>query len=448
MWDIDGQIGHEWPRGLWGRTAADIIESHLAFIERLIQEIRVILKHYVAEKSARSLEFVMNSAPDVLKKLESIGIQMASVKALSDDAFKVKHQAEMNLAQSRERLRGARDNVFLGTIYESRDSSGRFYDSFCIAKATLPSPQAKLEIDVYSKYISPLDPATRLKLQYNLYLPVEFSSYDVVVEGPLPLDSEPRASLSSFIEACRETRLSTTRQLFKVGNSWFGSKESREAAIGGQKPRRDPISWLRRMKPVSSILYSLTTAKQELADQDFPLSERISFAFKTAEYGFLFCGTNWMANVRLKNVQTVRDEEQIRRFYLETNGMRQKKPLDTLDERRRNARHFAEDTLLIGILMLQTGTGQVATYLRSQKGEHIFRMSPSTTVDHAGAENKTLSEVCTLLQRAIGDEYAKAVETCIQCGKKWLHDSKNESLSAKDLCNKMLQEYYNDVYLP
>ncbi|ETS86066.1 hypothetical protein PFICI_04091 [Pestalotiopsis fici W106-1] len=449
MWDINRDIDKGYPRGLWGRTAANTIESHLSSIQRLHGEVENILNTHRGRKPAKILKLVTTSAPDILRKFEIINTQMSSVKSLSDAAFKNRHQAEMDAAKSKEILGSAKEIMFLRAIYDSRIPSGDFYDSFCAAKARLPSPNAKLEMDIYRQYLGPLDTRSMLQLQYNIYLPVaSFSFYDLVVEGPLPIEAEPTSSYSSFIEACQESRLNTARQFFKVGNTWFGSKESRAAPAVDKSFRQHGDLWLQRLKPISSIFYSLTTTYDDLPDQDFPLSERIMFAFKTAEYGFFFCGTNWMADLKIRNVHSGRDGQQTRHFYLETNGTPRRTPPNGHNERRRNAHQFARDALLVGTLILQAGTGQFASYSRNHKGEHSFCMHPIATQNNAATETKTLSEVCMLLQRAISDDYAKAVETCVQCGGKWLRDSKNESLSAEDLCNKMLQEYYNHVYLP
>ncbi|KAJ6126207.1 hypothetical protein N7471_010700 [Penicillium samsonianum] len=472
MWEINENTNKNYPRGLWGKTASEVIENHLKSISNRHQNIQELLgltskeKPINPEESAdsktgfsrlfkkkktskgnclSSLDMVMNKVPNVLDEFESIKTLMATVKELSEEAFKHKHQKVMLSEQSRKTLTQARNTMFLNAVYNSRIPCKAFYDSCYDAKKRFKSSDVHLEMDIYPQDLDPNNPRTVYELQYFLYFQVHTNIEEYTVAGPLSEDAVSGPNSSNLYTACMKTRNSFTRQLFKVGETWFGSTVPRDS---DRVIPREPDARKDKLKPLESILYDLST---KIADQPvvkFPLSERIRFAFKIAQWGFFLCGTSWMVNLRLRNIRSIRDSTSMRHFLLETPAS-QIVLADARNERKEHNRQFAEHAFSIGILLLEIGTGRELERVGNDKhtGFTFFFCLPGMTKAPT-AKPKTIIEISGILKEAFGDEYVKAVKTCLHCKDSWIWDANKESLNPEDLYNQMLDEYYVDVYLP
>ncbi|KAH8890118.1 hypothetical protein GQ53DRAFT_615945, partial [Thozetella sp. PMI_491] len=411
----------------------------LAYLD---SELALKLWAKIAEQTPiNRLMVVTETAPDVLEKLKIIDTLMARVKVRSEEAFKHKHQRSMIPEQSKTILAEANRATFLKAMYNSRIPSKSLYNSCCDAREKFQSPNIQLEMDICQQELEPSGARPLYELQYALYFPAENRIREYVVAGPLSPDKDPGPDLGSLYAACAgEEGEADTMQYFKIGAVWFGSR--RPGDPGGLIPH-DAEDRQARLKPLGSILYDLRL--KEPIDA-FPLAERLQFAFKVAQWGFFLCGTSWMANLRLKNVRSIRDRAKTRHFLLQT----QAPPVVIADteDRKEQARLFAEHVFSIGILLLEAGIGRSLVKLDwDAENGYSFHLCPVRMSNAARNKPLTAAEASTELQRAVGDDYVKAVKSCLEC-ENLMRTAQKAPADPRDLCVKMLNEYYTNVYLP
>jgi hypothetical protein len=192
------------------------------------------------------------------------------------------------------------------------------------------------------------------------------------------------------------------------------------------------------------LLYELHTVRANEPADKFPRSERLRFAFKIAECGLFLCGTSWLADLKSSNVRrSAKDLEQSRHFLLDTKASQ----ADFNDD---HFRQFAEHAFAIGVLLTEIGTGRLIARIPARPKHEgqgfVFHRAPTAT--SAEPEDKTGAEVYDMLRITMGDDYAKPVKICLESKESWRQAIRHTAAQREEIYQKMLVEYYSDVYSP
>jgi hypothetical protein len=176
--------------------------------------------------------------------------------------------------------------------------------------------------------------------------------------------------------------------------------------------------------------------------EKFPRSERIRLAFKIVESGLFLSGTSWLTGLKIQNVQRSLRIIGDRRFVFETQAT--KKDFDDDD-----FRHFAQHAFDIGALLVEIGTGRrIEKVLPWSKalgqGLSLYKAGSNPPSD---PEDFHAPAIFRLVSTAMGDEYAKPVQVCLASKKSW-NQAIRQAQSRAEVYQKILSDYYLDVYLP
>lgn len=423
FWGISGNTTiQNFEQGLWGKAISDLIQKKLKFISDRHDEIKDLLglplRHKL--KSIDSLKVIMKTEPDVRRRLEAIKKEMEEVKEVSERAFNKRHHQNMTSETSQCAMDKAKTNIFLDAIFNSRKPSTEFYQSCFRDCDRFESNNVHLGMDVYPEDLD-IGPSF-YQLQYILQFP---GTRKYTIEGPLDgVNGAFEAFEPSMYEACDKTHSHSTRKLFRVGAFWFN------VTNGDQNSRAD------RLRPLKDILYDLNS---KVLATGFPLSERIHFAFELAQLGFFLCGTSWMADLQLKNIQSIRDGQD-RHFFLDIHVSRSA----LSNHKDKQIYHFAQHAFYIGLLLLQIGTGKTLVNYDHDYGNLTFHL-----VSSSGEKlDASIDSIPALVQYPIGQQYKEVMKRCLQDPTNWIRELKGGAHDRDNVYSKVLSEYYLKIYTP
>ncbi|EXK77449.1 hypothetical protein FOQG_17846 [Fusarium oxysporum f. sp. raphani 54005] len=461
MWGIDQTVSKRYLFALWGGTSRSITQQ-IELIRDVHQEVEQTFQKFRGEGAAqtsrlwKSVTFVTSKGPEIIRKLASTQSQLAAVKKLSKDAFHGCNgiQVSGDILQKSERDQTQR-KVLCQLVYESRLASRELYEICYRARGDFRSSNLDLEIDIFRQSHDLAIPAGRedaLPLRYQFLLTLMSKLHELSVEGPFrsegDLAPEQYAGVAAdFYQACLATaRMSQSYELLKASSianaKWFRLYKPPESRCIVEARSSQSFSQGGHLRSLVSLLYDLRVAIDDEPSDRFPRSERLQFAFKLAECGLFLSGTSWLVDLGSSNIRSARDSEHDRHFLLETTAFQEGYNDGHLGQ-------FAAHVFAVGILLVEVGIGRHIGNIsrRSNTEGYIFRFYQAG-IDPAPNLPEPESTVLEKLSFHMGDNYVKAVKTCLESRESWRQARELKADQLPDKYETMLTEYYTEVYLP
>lgn len=298
----------------------------------------------------------------------------------------------------------------------------------------------KLEIDILRRVAADMEMASSkeaVALQYQLLVSWPTKLIEISIEGPLIPEKCPSIS-EGFFGACIKA-LSDEPEIFQVPDMpepvWFRSQVPHKT----QRITSEP-----QLKPLASLLHQLDIPNLEEPLETFPRSERIRLAFKLAECGLFLLGTPWLSCLKVDLIQrSVYNLDRRRRFLLATEVSK----TEISDS---EFKQFAQQAFAIGVLLLEIGCGRLVNEVpkRSKTEGQGFLLHGGRLEDSTPTTFVSGPRINEILVSAMGDDYANAVNVCLQSNESLKNAVKEAAPDRGKLYQGILADYYLGVFLP
>ena len=470
MYGLDEKVSTKYEVELWGKRQRDAVVGCLELVNSTSGDIQKIFAAFWTDletmqnsgkgkkrkdnpqkmKLDKTLQFVISQSSDLQKKMTLIKEQIVEMKSISKSAFSRKHDKTITGDYlPTATLEEFQQSVLFQLAYETR----LYQSCYAASKMRLADMTSikdiKLEMDLFRRGEANTTTAISkevIALQYQLLVVWPRRLLEFLVEGPLNPTIDPSQYNSSdqdFYGACMKA-LAGESGNFQVQTiadaTWFHSIVPPETRRITHKKTFDE----NELKPLSTLLYDLNTPIAAEPTDRFPRSERINLAFKIVECGLFLSGTSWLSGLKSRLIQrSRRGIESERRFLLETSA-----PKAQFSDS--DFRDFAKHAFAIGALLTEIGTGRLIHDIPPPSKTHGqgFSLFPARTGPRSDPIPFTGSRINDLLVVAMGDEYAKAVNVCLDSKESWKRARHHTAEGRADVYKKALADYYSEVFLP
>ncbi|KAH6714432.1 hypothetical protein BKA61DRAFT_575197 [Leptodontidium sp. MPI-SDFR-AT-0119] len=308
-WKLERATTIRWQEELWGNQVPLIND-----ILRRIQARSVRVKEKFEEffqpgrqnvSKSEIIEFVRKLDEQGTTWVEDIKRWLGELAETADRAFRGKHGVTVSEELTEAQLQMVRSSTLMQMALGLRNISEGLYQSVGAAIASRPANKLiKLKVDLTGTMdgfrLESVQSQRSLQLIYHLFLQWDGSPHELCIEGPSNVEDllQGAANVLSIPQESQESSIliddGAESRFFR---SRLPSQEERLFTPGGHDSSWVENAWW-APQSLAQFFVSLDSLDIISSQRIFPLSERMTLAFKIVESAVLLAGTSWLSNIR------------------------------------------------------------------------------------------------------------------------------------------------------